>query len=171
MCETQVTSIRFAILWRSMCCNAPFQIKYNISLRWCQRYFEDQCRSLFFYGEITQCGSYIQIQSHHLLSLDKSHIFLQLETTATTTGVKQEIFQGREGLVALGIFAKHFLKNFWRFFSQIFLKLHFEQKIQSEDGHNLGSFFRNQCTFSDFQKRAGETSQTNSICRLKMYNM
>ena len=54
------------------------------------------------------------------------------------TGAQSEIFQGRGGLVGLGHFYKHFVKNtkkkvphgkLWEFFLLDPLKLHFESKI------------------------------------------
>ena len=49
-------------------------------------------------------------------------------------------------------------EEFWNFFSEILLKLHLEWKVQPKDGHYQGLFpKKNQGTFFDFQKKAGET--------------
>ena len=53
-------------------------------------------------------------------------------------------------------------KNFGIFFSQILLKLHFEQKNLTQRWIKSGPFFQNQGTFFYFQKRAREASSPAS---------
>ena len=90
-----------------------------------------------------------------------------------SAGAQPEIFQSRGDFVKLGDFDKHFVKNarkkkknhretFWSFFSNILLKLHFNEKFNSTMDTISATFFQIRKIFN-FQKRKGETHPPSSM--------
>ena len=97
------------------------------------------------------------------VEVTSSHI-----TRATRNFSKQGRFPG------IRHFDKHFVKisrkkgrreKIWRFFSQIFLKLHFDWKTSPKDGRNQG-FFQNLGHFFNFRKRARQAIPLTTSCGL-----
>ena len=84
----------------------------------------------------------------------------------------KEIFQGRGGFVEQGHFDKLFVKitrkkggtgrNFGAFLLDI-LKSTFRMEDSNQVWPQLGPFFKHQCTFFDFQKRAGKATPTHPL--------